>query len=133
ELMSAPGHGTKEIRWGVQKPTHKPISDNVYEFIESLRSEVRALFPYEYVHIGGDEVDTEHWNSNAEIQAFMKENNLEDHRALQAWFNRRVVNILEQHQRKMIGWDEIQHLDLPRNIAIQSWQGPDAVSDAVRH
>lgn len=133
ELMSAPGPYTKEIRWGVHKPTLNPINDSVYEFIDSLMTEVRALFPFEYVHIGGDEVDPEHWNSNAEIQAFMKENNLEDHRALQAWFNRRVVNILEQHQRKMIGWDEIQHPDLPRNIAIQSWQGPDAVSDAVSH
>ena len=58
----------------------------------------------------------------------MKKNALADHRALQAWFNRRVVNILEKHQRKMIGWDEIQHPDLPKNIVIQSWQGPDAVS-----
>ncbi|HSX85450.1 MAG TPA: family 20 glycosylhydrolase, partial [Cellvibrio sp.] len=110
-----------------------PTNEKVYEFVDKLMAEVSALFPFEYVHIGGDEVDPEHWNSNTEIQAFMKKNALEDHRALQAWFNRRVVSILEKHQRKMIGWDEIQHPDLPKNIAIQSWQGPDAVSDAVSH
>ncbi len=133
ELMSAPGPYEKEIRWGVHKPTLNPIDEKVYEFVDKLIAEVSALFPFEYVHIGGDEVDPEHWNSNAEIQAFMKKNALEDHRALQAWFNRRVVKILEQHQRKMIGWDEIQHPDLPKNIAIHSWQGPDAVSDAISH
>lgn len=133
ELMSAPGPYKKEIRWGVHKPTLDPTNEKVYEFVDKLMAEVSALFPFEYVHIGGDEVDPEHWNSNTEIQAFMKKNALEDHRALQAWFNRRVVNILQKHQRKMIGWDEIQHPDLPKNIAIHSWQGPDAVSDAVSH
>ena len=133
ELMSAPGPYKKEIRWGVHKPTLDPTNEKVYEFVDKLMAEVSALFPFEYVHIGGDEVDPEHWNNNADIQTFMKKNALADHRALQAWFNRRVVKILEKHQRKMIGWDEIQHPDLPKNIAIQSWQGPDAVSDAVSH
>ncbi len=133
ELMSAPGPYKKEFRWGVHKPTLDPTKENVYEFVDKLMAEVSALFPFEYVHIGGDEVDPEHWNNNADIQAFMKKNALEDHHALQAWFNRRVVNILKKHQRKMIGWDEIQHPDLPKSIAIQSWQGPDAVSDAVSH
>ena len=133
ELMSAPGPYEKEIRWGVHKPTLDPTNEKVYEFVDKLMAEVSTLFPFEYVHIGGDEVDPEHWNNNADIQAFMKKNALADHRALQAWFNRRVVNILEKHQRKMIGWDEIQHPDLPKNIVIQSWQGPDAVSDAVSH
>ena len=133
ELMSAPGPYKKEIRWGVHKPTLDPTNEKVYEFVDTLMAEVSALFPFEYVHIGGDEVDPEHWNNNADIQTFMKKNALADHRALQAWFNRRVVKILEKHQRKMIGWDEIQHPDLPKNIAIQSWQGPDAVSDAISH
>lgn len=133
ELMSAPGPYEKEIRWGVHKPTLNPMDEKVYDFVDGLMTEVTALFPFEYVHIGGDEVDPEHWNTNPAIQAFMKTNKLADHRALQAWFNRRVVKILEQHQRKMIGWDEIQHPDLPKNIVIQSWQGPDAVSDAVSH
>ncbi|MGM8226721.1 beta-N-acetylhexosaminidase [Cellvibrio sp. ARAG 10.3] len=132
-LMSAPGPYEKEIRWGVHKPTLDPTNEKVYEFVDKLMAEISTLFPFEYVHIGGDEVDPEHWNNNADIQAFMKKNALADHRALQAWFNRRVVKILEKHQRKMIGWDEIQHPDLPKNIAIQSWQGPDAVSDAISH
>lgn len=133
ELMSAPGPYQRELRWGVHKPTLNPANEKVYQFVDAIIEEVSAIFPFEYIHIGGDEVDPEHWENNADIQKFMKRNKLENTQALQAYFNRRMVKILAQHQRKMIGWDEIQHPDLPRNIVIQSWQGPDAVSDAISH
>lgn len=131
ELMSAPGPYAMEYRWGVHKPTLNPANENVYVFIDALVSEVKALFPFEYLHIGGDEVDPEHWDNNADIQDFMQANKLKDSHALQAYFNQRVQKILQKHQRKMIGWDEIQHKDLPKDIVIQSWRGPDAVSESV--
>lgn len=131
ELMSAPGPYAMEYRWGVHKPTLNPANENVYKFAEAIIAELTELFPFEYVHIGGDEVDPEHWNNNADIQTFMQLQGLKDHRALQAYFNQRVQKILHQHQRKMIGWDEIQHKDLPKDIVIQSWRGPDAVSESV--
>lgn len=131
ELMSAPGPYAMEYRWGVHKPTLNPANENVYKFAEAIVAEVAELFPFEYVHIGGDEVDPEHWNNNADIQHFMQANQLKDSHALQAYFNQRVQQILQKHQRKMIGWDEIQHKDLPRDIVIQSWRGPDAVSESV--
>ncbi len=133
ELMSAPGPYAMEYRWGVLKPLLNPANEKVYEFVDGLVAEVVELFPFEYLHIGGDEVDPEHWNTNAQIQAFMQENGIKDSRALQAYFNQRVQKILQQHQRKMIGWDEIQHKDLPKDIVIHSWRGPDGVSDAVSH
>lgn len=131
ELMSAPGPYAMEYRWGVHKPTLNPANEQVYQFAEAIIAEVAELFPFEYVHIGGDEVDPEHWNNNADIQTFMQLQGLKDHRALQAYFNQRLQKILHQHQRKMIGWDEIQHQDLPKDIVIQSWRGPDAVSESV--
>lgn len=133
ELMSAPGPYAMEYRWGVHKATLNPANEKVYEFVDGLVAELVDLFPFEYIHIGGDEVDPEHWNSNADIQAFMQERDLKDHRDLQAHFNQRVQTILRKHNRKMIGWDEIQHPDLSKDIVIQSWQGPDGVSDAVSH
>lgn len=133
ELMSAPGPYAMEYRWGVHKPLLNPANEKVYEFVDGLVAEAAELFPFEYLHIGGDEVDPEHWNTNPEIQVFMKKNGLKDSRALQAYFNQRVQKILQQHQRKMIGWDEIQHKDLPKDIVIHSWRGPDGVSDAVSH
>ena len=133
ELMSAPGPYPMEYRWGVHKPTLNPANEDVYKFAEAIIAEVTELFPFEYIHIGGDEVDPEHWNTNPAIQAFMKVQGLKDHRALQAYFNQRLQKILKQYQRKMIGWDEIQHKDLPKDIVIHSWRGPDGVSDAVSH
>lgn len=133
ELMSAPGPYAMEYRWGVHKPTLNPANERVYEFVDQLIAEVVELFPFDYVHIGGDEVDPQHWQENADIQAFMQANGLVDHLALQAYFNQRVQKILSQHKRNMIGWDEIQHPDLPNNIVIHSWQGPDGVSNAIRH
>lgn len=133
ELMSAPGPYEMEYRWGVHKPTLNPANEDVYNFADSILAEVTELFPFEYIHIGGDEVDPEHWNTNSAIQTFIKENGLKDHHGLQAYFNQRLQKILQQHKRKMIGWDEIQHKDLPKDIVIQSWQGPDGVSDAVSH
>ena len=133
ELMSAPGPYSMEYRWGVHKPTLNPANEKVYAFADALFSEMAEIFPFEYIHIGGDEVDPEHWNSNGDIQSFMKTNGLKDHHALQAYFNQRLQKILEKHNRKMIGWDEIQHPDLPKDIVIHSWRGPDGVSDAVSH
>jgi hexosaminidase len=133
ELMSAPGPYAMEYRWGVHKPTLNPANEKVYEFADAIIAEAAELFPFEYFHIGGDEVDPEHWNTNPAIQSFMQLQGLKDHRALQAYFNQRLQKILQKHQRKMIGWDEIQHPDLPKDIVIHSWRGPDGVSDAVSH
>lgn len=133
ELMSAPGPYAMEYRWGVHKPTLNPANEAVYKFADAIIAEVAELFPFEYLHIGGDEVDPEHWNANPEIQAFMHKQGLKDHHALHSHFNQRLQKILRKHKRKMIGWDEIQHKDLPKDIVIHSWRGPDGVSDAVSH
>ena len=133
KLMSAPGPYAMEYRWGVHKPTLNPANEKVYEFADAIISEVAELFPFEYLHIGGDEVDPEHWNENPEIQTFMQKQGLADHHALHAYFNQRLQTILQKHKRKMIGWDEIQHKNLPKDIVIHSWRGPDGVSDAVSH
>lgn len=131
ELMSAPGPYAPEDRWGVLKPLLNPANDEVYTFIENLLGEVKTLFPFDYIHIGGDEVDPEHWQNNTAIRDFMQQKQLADTHALQAYFNRRVSDILTGLQKKMIGWDEILHQDLPRDIVIQSWQGQDALGNAV--
>ncbi len=131
ELMSAPGPYTMEYRWGVHKPTLNPANEKVYDFVDALVAEAKEIFPFEYLHIGGDEVDPEHWKNNADIQDFMAANQIKNTQALQAYFNQRVQVILHKHKRKMIGWDEIQHKDLPQDIVIQSWRGPDSVGESV--
>ncbi|WP_428944311.1 beta-N-acetylhexosaminidase [Pantoea sp. FN060301] len=133
ELISAPGPWQIERGWGVFKPLLDPSNEKVYDFIDTLTGEVAAVFPDPWLHIGGDEVDASQWKASAKIQRFMQEKGLKDEHALQAWFNQRVEKILEKHQRKMVGWDEIAHPDLPRSILIQSWQGQDALGEISKN
>src|SRR4029450_2477821 len=72
------------------------------------------------------------WDRNPKIQAFMKEKGIKDNHALQAYFNRRLLKILEKHNKKMIGWDEILQPDLPTDAVIHSWRGTQALADAAR-
>lgn len=127
ELMSAPGPYQMERHWGVLKPLLNPTNDAAYKFVDTLIGELTAIFPDSYLHIGGDEVDDEHWKNSSQIQAFMKQHNIADTHALQTYFNQRLEKILEKHHRQMMGWDEIYHPDLPKSILIQSWQGQDAL------
>jgi hexosaminidase len=91
-----------------------------------------ALFPDEYMHIGGDENEGKQWDRNPQIQAFMKEKGIKDNHGLQAYFNQRVLKILQKHHKKMIGWDEILHPDLPKDAVIQSWRGPASLAEAAK-
>lgn len=128
ELISAPGPWQMERGWGVFKPLLDPSNEQVYQVIDALVGEMAAIFPDPWLHIGGDEVDPTQWNDSPTIQQFMRDHDLKDAHALQAYFNQRVEKILEAHHRQMVGWDEIAHPDLPRSILIQSWQGQDALS-----
>jgi hexosaminidase len=62
----------------------------------------------------------------------MKEKGIKDNHALQAYFNQRMLKILQKHKKKMIGWDEILQPDLPRDVVIQSWRGPAALAEAAK-
>ncbi len=123
ELASGNGPYEIERKWGVCNPTLNPTIEKTYEFLENLFKELTQLFPDEYFHIGGDENNGNEWAANEDIQEFMKKNNLEDKGALQGYFNQRVLEILTNLNRKMIGWDEILHPSMPKNIVIQSWRG----------
>jgi len=131
ELMSAPGPYKTEDRWGVHKPLLNPANPAVYTFANTILQEVAQLFPFAYVHIGGDEVDPEHWQNNESIQAFMAQNNLPDTGALHTYFNSRLATMLSRFNRTMVGWDEVLHSDLAKGTVVQSWQGPDALGRAV--
>lgn len=98
-----------------------PTSEKVYEFLDQFIGEMGVLFPDPYFHIGGDEVDSKYWDNDEPTQSFMREHNLADAHALQAYFNKRIHPILEKHGKKMVGWQEILHPDLGSDIVIQSW------------
>ena len=132
ELGSAPGPYKIERGAGIFEPALDPTRDQTYKFLDTFLGEMADLFPDAYMHIGGDENEGKQWDRNQQIQAFMKEKGIKDNHALQAYFNQRVLKILQKHHKKMIGWDEILHPDLPKDAVIHSWRGTKALADAAR-
>src|SRR5215510_13061445 len=132
ELGSAPGPYTIERGAGIFEPALDPTREQTYKLLDTFLGEMADLFPDAYMHIGGDENEGKQWDRNQAIQAFMKEKGIKDNHALQAYFNQRVLKILQKHHKKMIGWDEILHPDLPKDAVIHSWRGPKSLADAAR-
>ena len=132
EYASAPGPYSIERNWGVFDPTFNPVKKETYEFFDKFFKEMSELFTDDYIHIGGDENNGKQWDENPEIQKFMKENNIPDNHTLQSYFNTHLLKILTKYGKKMIGWDEIFHPDLPKSIVIQSWRGKESLEEAAR-
>ncbi|MGC9363126.1 MAG: beta-N-acetylhexosaminidase [Fidelibacterota bacterium] len=132
ELASAPGPYTIERGWGIKDPTMNPAKEFTYEFLDKFFAEMAALFPDEYIHIGGDENNGRHWDANPDIQQFMKDNNIPDNHMLQAYFNKRILAILTKYNKKMIGWDEIFQPGLPTDIVIHSWRGRQSLYESAQ-
>lgn len=132
EFASAPGPYSIERNWGVFDPTFNPIKEETYEFFDKFFKEMSQLFTDDYIHIGGDENSGKQWDENPEIQKFMKENNIPDNHTLQSYFNSHLLKSLTKYGKKMIGWDEIFHPDLPKSIVIQSWRGKESLEEAAK-
>jgi len=132
ELASGPGPYEIERKWGVFDPAMDPTREDTYKFLDAFIGEMAGLFPDQFFHIGGDEVNGKQWDANPKIQQFMHAHNLKNNNDLQAYFNQRVQKIVSKHAKTMLGWDEILRPDLPNSIAIQSWRGPDSLAQAAK-
>jgi hexosaminidase len=132
ELASGPGPYQIERQWGVMDPAMNITQERTYTFLDALFGEMAALFPDQYFHIGGDEVNGKQWDANPAIQKFKQSRQIKDNAGLQAYFNRRLLKIVTAHGKTMMGWDEILAPELSRNIVIQSWRGQQSLADAAR-
>jgi hexosaminidase len=132
ELGSAPGPYQIERGMGIFHPAFDPTREELYKFLEGFLAEMALLFPDEYMHIGGDENEGTQWTKNTKIQDFMKQKGIENNQALQAYFNQRLSKILKRHGKRMMGWDEILSPDLPKDVVVQSWRGPQSLAQAAR-
>ena len=133
EFASAPGPYSIEREWGIMNPVFNPAKEETFEFLRAFYQEMCALFPDDYMHIGGDENNGVHWDANEEIQAFMREQGFADNHQLQNYFVSRVHDILKDCGKIMVGWEEIMHPDSPKNIIIQSWRCKNTLVDAAKN
>lgn len=132
ELASEPGPYSIERKWGVFDPAMDPTRESTYKFLDEFIGEMAKLFPDQFFHIGGDEVNGKAWDANPKIQEFMRAHGLKNNSDLQAYFNTRLQKIVAKHGKTMEGWDEILRPDLPKSIVIQSWRGQQSLADAAR-
>ncbi len=132
QLASAPGPYHLDNSFGVFDPAMDPTRETTYKFLDTFIGEMAKLFPDQFFHIGGDEVNGKKWLANPKIRAFMKKRKMETAADLQSYFNRRVQTIVKKHGKTMMGWDEVVHHDLPTDALIQSWRGPKGLAQAAR-
>ncbi|MGB3182123.1 MAG: family 20 glycosylhydrolase [Cyclobacteriaceae bacterium] len=106
--------------------TLDPTDENTYNFLDKVFGEIAELFPFEYIHMGGDEAYHGYWERDSAVQVFMQQHDLEDTEALQSYFVGRVNDIIQSKGKKMIGWDEIMYGGLAKGASVMSWQGTKA-------
>ena len=82
-------------------------NEETFTFLENVLLEVMDLFPSEYIHIGGDEAAKTSWEKCPKCQARIRKEGLKDEKELQSYLIHRIEKFLNDHGRKLIGWDEI--------------------------
>lgn len=118
------GTGPYEVakRWGIFTEIYAP-TEETFGFLEDILTEVMALFPSKFIHIGGDEVLKKEWEESEYAQKLIKDKGLKDEHGLQSYFVQRIEKFLNKNGRDMIGWDEILEGGLAPNATVMSWRG----------
>lgn len=122
QLACTPGPFAVRTTWGVDEDILCP-GEPTFAFIDDVLTEVAALFPARYIHIGGDEVPKTRWRASPLAQEIMRREKLADPEALQSWFIRRVERMLASKGKRLIGWDEILEGGLAPEATVMSWRG----------
>lgn len=121
QFMIWPGGGGHF--YGLLDNTLCPAKEKVYDFLDKVFTEVAELFPFAYIHIGGDETARNFWEKSELIKELMQKENLKNLDEVQSYFVKRVVKIVAAKGKKVIGWDEILQGGLAPGAAVMSWQG----------
>jgi hexosaminidase len=112
--------------------TLNPANEKVYPFLDKVFTEIAQLFPFPYIHIGGDECAKNFWEQSDAIKALMQRENLKTQEEVQSYFEKRVEKIVESKGKKVIGWDEILEGGLAPDAAVMSWRGIQGGIDAAK-
>jgi hexosaminidase len=114
--------GNNTFRANVENALN-PSDENVYVFLDKVFTEVAALFPGKYIHVGGDECYKGYWAEDEGCKALMKTLGIRHVEDLQGYFMNRVEGILKKNGKKLIGWDEILDGGISPEATVMSWRG----------
>jgi hexosaminidase len=100
-----------------------PANEKVYDFLDKVITQVATLFPFPYIHMGGDEAPINYWEKTDAIKELMKREGLKNMHEVQGYFEKRVEKIVQSKGKKLMGWDEILECGVNQSSAIMSWRG----------
>ncbi len=111
--------------WGIFNKFNNVLlpSEDTFNFLEDVLTEVMALFPSNYIHIGGDECAKIWWKQSTFTQKLIKEKGLKDENGVQSYFIHRIEKFVNSKGKTIIGWDEILDGGLAPNAIVMSWRG----------
>jgi len=115
-------YGNNTFKMNVENALN-PSDENVYVFLDKVFTEVAALFPGQYIHVGGDECYKGYWSEDEGCRALMKKLGIRHVEDLQGYFMNRVEAILKKNGKKLIGWDEILDGGIAPEATVMSWRG----------
>jgi hexosaminidase len=136
-LASYPQYGCKDnykvqTTWGGFPDIYCP-KEETFQFIEEVLSEVIDLFPNSpYLHIGGDEVMTDHWKESSFVQTLKSQKNLKTEEDVQRWFIRRIEQFAISKEKKIIVWDDVQGEGLSSTTTVMAWNSVEAGKKAAQ-
>lgn len=109
-----------------------PANEQVYSFLDKVLGEIAPLFPFPYIHMGGDECAKNFWEQSDAVKALMQRENLKTMSEVQGYFVKRLEKIVASKGKKMMGWDEILEDELAPGTAVMSWRGVKGGIEAVK-
>nr|WP_121273864.1 family 20 glycosylhydrolase [Pedobacter schmidteae] len=99
-----------------------PCKETTFEFAENVFTEIAALFPSKYIHLGADEVEKSSWKNVPECEALMRKEGLKSVDELQSYFVRRMERFFNSKGKKLIGWDEILDGGVSATATMMYWR-----------
>ena len=142
EFLACDPENNHEVwKWqGVSGDVINVANPMAVQLAKDVIDELTELFPFGYIHLGGDECPTYKWERNAECQALLKEIGSTNYRDLQIHFYKQLKDHVAakpvEKQRKLIFWNEVLHgntASLGNDITIMAWIGADgAAVDAAK-
>ena len=109
-----------------------PANEKVYVFLDKVLTELAQLFPFPYIHMGGDECPKNFWEKSDAIKSLMQKEGLKTYEEVQSYFEKRLEKIVESKGKKFMGWDEILEGGLAPSAAVMSWRGMKGGIEAAR-
>jgi hexosaminidase len=128
--------GSGQNKWNEVFTTPiSPCSDEVFQFAENIFDEIMEIFPSQYIHVGGDEVDRSSWEKSPMCKEFMQRHGLKTSAELQSYFINHMEKYFNTKGRKLIGWDEILEDGISPTAMVMYWRSwvPNAPVKAAKN